>query len=324
MSWNPVLNRVLDIKKRAAAAAGSAGTDLFAYDGSMTSLEYWISLAGSEEDRSLLPFLYLTEYEDLLLIKYANLGDIMTLLRADARKTAGADDSEEEPEISGDKLDAFWDSYDGFFRECRSVVIDIRKDCLVLTPFRTFRNLNEGEETSYENVQKRIENASCVEFSNKLDGSMQTARFYDGRVVMAGSQALDRENSWRLADGWRMLEENDGYTRMLQDHPDHTFIFEYISEKDAHVVKYDKEGLFLIGIRNVLDGTEASYREILAMAERYGIPTTEVFDKTLDEVVAELDTKQSSEAEGFVVNIDGFKVKINTMTMSTCTKYCRN
>ena len=45
-------------------------------------------------------------------------------------------------------------------------------------------------------------------------------------------------------------------------------------------------------------------------ASQYGLPTTEIFDKTLDQVVSELDLRKSSEAEGFVLNVDGFKVKI--------------
>ena len=127
---------------------------------------------------------------------------------------------------------------------------------------------------------------------------------------MAGSQSLDRANSWRLADGYKMLMADDGYSRMLGNNPDITFIFEYISKRDAHVVKYDTEGLYLIGARNVLDGREASYAEVLAYATEYNLPTTEVYDKTLDEVVSELDAKTSDQAEGFVLNIDGFKVKI--------------
>ena len=48
----------------------------------------------------------------------------------------------------------FWDRYDGFYRECRSVVIDIEKECIVLCPFSKFFNINELEETSIENIQK--------------------------------------------------------------------------------------------------------------------------------------------------------------------------
>ena len=288
MSWNPVLNKFIEIKEAAAAT----GHNLWDYDAdSMTCIEYWANLSGRKEYADILSCLAIGEYRDFIQIGYGNYSDVI----------------HGEEDVT---MDSFWDLYDGFFRECRAVVINIKRDELVLTPFRKFRNLNEGEETSYENVRRRIESARCVEFSNKLDGSMQAARFYRGEIVMVGSQSLDRANSWRLADGYRMLMADEGYSRMLRDNPDITFIFEYISKRDAHVVKYDTEGLYLIGARNVLDGREASYAEVLAYATEYNLPTTEVYDKTLDEVVSELDAKTSDQAEGFVLNIDGFKVKI--------------
>ena len=247
-SWNIALNTFLEIKNKAAAT----GQDLWNYNRHIeTCLSYWARLTGEDVYTEMLSNLELIEFENLLLLKYANITEAV---------------------LDGELVspDAFWDLYDGLYRECRSVVIDIVRDCLVLTPFRKFRNINESEETSYENIRDRISRASCVEISDKLDGSMQSARFYHEKVVMAGSQSLDPEFSWRLKDGYRMLGSLPGYERMLRDNPDLTFIFEY----------------------------------------RYEIPTTKLFDKTLDEVMGELDSRPAAEAEGFVLNIDGFKVKI--------------
>lgn len=288
MSWNAVMNMFVKIK----GAANASGLDLWSYEKSKeTCIDYWLRMLGNAEFTEIFKNLQCNEHGDLLLVRYGNYSSVF--------------DGEAEATFEN-----FWDLYGGFYRECRSVVINIKKDELVLTPFRKFRNLNEGEETSYENVSGRIKEAKCIEFSNKLDGSMQSARYYNGEYIMAGSQSLDRENSWRLADGYRMLHENENYLKMLRENSNMTFIFEYISQKDAHVVKYDTEGLFLIGVRNVETGIESSYKEVLDYAARYGIQSTEVFDKTLDQIMAELDDKKSSEAEGFVVNIDGFKVKI--------------
>lgn len=288
MSWNAVLDKYIEIKAKAL----STGEDIWNYDQEKeTCIDYWVRLIGAAEYEELISCLEINEFQNRVLIRYGNYADVLS----------GSDDV---------TMDSFWDRHGGFYRECRSVVIDIKKDCLVLTPFRKFRNINEGEETSFENLQKRIKEASCVEFSDKLDGSMQSARYYNGEYVMAGSQSLDRNNSWRLADGYRMLMNEIGYQQMLKENEDKTFIFEYISERDAHVVKYEEEGLFLIGVRDVNSGEEASYREVLEYAAKYGVCATKVFDKTLEEVMQELDNKDSSEAEGFVVNIDGFKVKI--------------
>lgn len=178
--------------------------------------------------------------------------------------------------------------------------------------FRKFFNLNELEETNEENINKRIENASLIEFSNKLDGSMQTATWYNNQIVMAGSQAINPEKSWRLQDGYRMIQALPGYEQMLKMHPNFTFIFEYISLQDAHVVKYKKEqeGLYLIGIRDNLTGHGLSYHKVIDIANHFNIPTTVLFDKTLGQILNELDDKNSEEAEGFVINIDGYKVKV--------------
>lgn len=292
MSWNPVLNKFIEIKQ---AFIKKYGKDiLFDYNPDEEScLEYWVRKLNNKDYMELIKLLQLVEYEDFLLIRYANFTSLFN---------EGVDRT----------FDDFWKVYDGFYMECRSVALNIKKDELVLTPFRKFRNLNECEENSLENIREMIKNAQSVEISNKLDGSMQSARYYNGQIIMSGSQSLNPDNSWRLKDGYRMLKENSAYSRMLKDFPNYTFIFEYISLKDAHVVKYKKEqeGLYLIGIRDTNTGYEHSYANILRIASKYNIPTTEVFNTTLDEIVNNLDKKKSDEAEGFVLNIDGYKVKI--------------
>ena len=292
MYWNPVLNKFIEIKW--AFLRAFSRDELYDYDKSkQTCLEYWVEKLDSPEYTELIKPLQLIEHNGLLLIRYGNYADVF----------GGEDDV---------TPDEFWDKYDGFYLECRSVVIDVHENRLVVTPFKKFRNLNECEETSIENISKRIKDAKCVEFSDKLDGSMQAVRYYNDNIVMCGSTSLNPETSWRLKDGYHMLFRRAGYIDLIMDNPLLTFIFEYISMKDAHVVVYSKEqeGLYLIGIRNSVTGEEYSYKEVNRFANKYSIPTTRVFDKTLDDVIKELDDKKSNEAEGFVVNIDGYKVKI--------------
>lgn len=302
MSWNPILNKFLEIKYEFKRRLGYI--TYFYKDGytdeSETCLERWVSeLNGIEpfnqyqEYEDLISCLELNQYKNMLLIRYGRYSNIY----------------DGEIENSGEDL---WDRYNGFYRECRSVVIDVENDCLVLTPFKKFFNINELEETSLENIQRRVSNAKTIEFSDKLDGSMQSARWYNDQIVMAGSQAINLENSWRLQDGYRMINENPRYREMLMKYPECTFIFEYISMRDAHVVKYTKEqeGLYLIGIRRVDDGEEYDYRTVLVFAKAFNIPTTKLFNKTIEQVMSELDDKSSDEAEGFVINIDGYKVKV--------------
>lgn len=302
MSWNPVLNNFIEIKNEYKKRLGYITyyyTEGYT-DKTQTCLERWV-----EELNGIEPFNQYPEYTDLLSCLELNQHNNYLLLRYGRYSNI----YDGEVENSGEDL---WERYDGFYRECRSIVIDVVNDCIVLCPFRKFFNINELEETSLENIQKRIENAHTVEFSNKLDGSMQSATWYNGEIIMAGSQAINPENSWRLQDGYKMIKSNPNYSLMLHACPNYTFIFEYISLKDAHVVRYTKEqeGLYLIGIRCNITGIEFSYKDVLMMANLYNVPTTEVFDKTLDVVMNELDDKMSDEAEGFVINIDGYKVKV--------------
>lgn len=302
MNWNPVLNKFIEIKNEYKKRLGYV--TYFYKDGcqdeSETCLERWVSeLNGIEpfysykEYEDILSCLELNQYNNMLLIRYGRYSNIY----------------DGEVESSGEDL---WERYDGFYRECRSVVIDVENDCLILCPFKKFFNINEMEETSIENIQKTIENASVIEFSDKLDGSMQSARWYNNEIIMAGSRAINPNNSWRLTDGYAMMNSLPGYKEMLIKYPEFTFIFEYISLKDAHVVKYTKqqEGLYLIGIRDTRSGEELPYDEVIEFAKVFQIPTTKLFDKTINQVMLELDDKSSDEAEGFVINIDGCRAKV--------------
>lgn len=302
LSWNPVLNKFIEIKNEYKKRFGYI---TYYYkegytDESETCLERWVSRLNGIE-----PFNQYKEYEDLLSVLELNQHENMLLIRYGRYSNI----YDGEVEVSGEDL---WDRHNGFYRECRSVVIDVENDCIILSPFAKFFNINELKETSLENIQRRISNARTIEFSDKLDGSMQSARWYNGKIIMAGSQAITPDNSWRLQDGYRMINGLPGYKEMLMKHPECTFIFEYISMKDAHVVKYTKEqeGLYLIGIRRVDDGEEYNYKTVLDFAKSFNIPTTKLFDKTLEQVMSELDDKSSDEAEGFVINIDGYKVKL--------------
>ena len=288
MGWNPVLEKFVEIKNAYKEKFGHVD-----YHGTVkdtgkeeTCLERWVLALQVSEYIELLSCLELNQYENMLLLRY------------------GDDKEVYKP--------GFWDRFHGFYRECRSLVIDVERDCIILSPFRKFFNINEMEETGLEKIQQRMKAAKNIEFTDKLDGSMQSARWYQGNIVMAGSHEANPKNSWRLSDGYRMIQALPGYEEMLKRHPENTFIFEYISMKDAHVVRYAKEqeGLYLIGIRNTETGEEYDYHRVMEFAREYQLPTTKLFDKTLEQVLSELDDKFSDEAEGFVINIDGYRVKL--------------
>jgi hypothetical protein len=217
----------------------------------------------------------------------------------------------------------YWNSFGGIYRTCRSTVIDLANGETVIKPFDKFFNIGELPETSIETVEGLIANAKEIEISNKLDGSIfcvcnRIKSDYTGSYTETNfctSQSLDPETSWHLAMGIDLYRKDTAVQKMLHDEPFYcTFMFEMLTKEDAHVVYYPSEmyGLHLIGVREP-SGRLLKYSEVLAMAHKYGVKTTEVFDRTFSEVFSSLDDKKSDEAEGFVIRIDDkyFKLKYN-------------
>ena len=275
MSWNPMFDECIKLKKKYIDYFGD-------YVGFKDMIETF-----RQEGISYNPIfneVQINQHEDLVLIRYGlhEMGKGM------------------------------WEDKNSPLREARSLVFNLRTEEMVLTPFRKFFNLNEIWETSTEVVEAKIKYCKLFEVSEKMDGSMQSYRWYNGEIVGSGSMALDTKNSFRLEEGFEMLTEN--HKRMLEDFPTITFIFEYISEKDKHVVPYDyskKKGLYLIGARSVIDGEEYSYNVIKDISSCYGIPCCKTYQyNTLSEVLEHLNKMTVKDGEGFVLNIDGFKLKL--------------
>ena len=300
--WNPVYNFVMQIKREFENKFGAISYEKIerknAWGGkkTLTCVENWAEQLNNEEFIKRLQPLEINQNGTFVLFRYAN--------------HTSSSEGENEVNVFDNE---FWDLYDGFYKECRSVVIDVEREAIVVAPFKKFMNLNQTEKYSLENVTKRIKEATCVEISTKIDGSMQCVNFYEGEYVMTGAQAVDKEYSWRLQDGYNRFMEDENLKRMVRENPNFTFIFEYVALKDAHVVIYTKEqeGLYLIGIRDKITGRQLPYNYIIALGLAYKIKLmTDIHNETLEDVLNNLDTYKSNEAEGVVLYIDGFMVKV--------------
>ena len=297
MSWNPVLNMFIEIKNEFIKECGKDALWQYGREDSFTNcLSYWVWTLGNHGHpkrhyySKMIEPLLLNESMGMLLIKYND-------------------------------LDIDWDAYDGFYRECRSVVIDVLNDCLILTPFRKFFNINEREETQLPIVQEKIENAARVEITDKLDGSLCSARWYKNDLVMSGSQALDTNMSYRLANYYHWMFSHNNAVQMVKDYRDYTFIFEGIFPDDVHVVQYNEQmfGLHLLGMRRVEDGVELPYKDVVEVAEKYDVPHVKIFDMTFEEAYQDAlnDGRKANEGEGYVIDVDGqkYKLKYNDYVM---------
>lgn len=272
-SWNPVLNLICKIKRDYIETFGKLDT----YD-----FETWLDKLNEKEYNDVFECLQINQDEKFLLIRYG----------------------------LAEMQEGMWTNQNSIYRECRSVVINLEKEQLIITPFRKFFNLNEVEENKIEVVSDKITKAKIVEVADKLDGSMHSVRWYNNDIFYTGSMAINKKDSWRLQEGYKMLTDN--HIQMFKENDKLTFTFEYISLKDAHVVMYKKsdEGLYLIGIRDISTGRQFSYGELVEIANKYGIKAVKLESKTLQQMIEEMKLHKSDEKEGWVLNIDGHFIKI--------------
>lgn len=189
------------------------------------------------------------------------------------------------------------------FREGRSLVINIDTDEIVLCPFRKFFNIDEIPETNMSNVIEKIQNSDLVEFSDKLDGSFQQFRWYKNSIVYSGSSALNANLSQQLREGVKIFKSDSNYTELCKNNRDYTFIFECILQSDPHIVNYNGDSLRLIGARNVFNGENLFYKDIINLAEQYKLPHTTMESTTLKKLISQKDKFQSNEKEGWVINV---------------------
>ena len=212
-----------------------------------------------------------------------------------------------------------WTIYDNFLTECRSVILDVKTMTIASLPFAKFRNMNEAEGYMQEEVEARIAKAKNIEFSNKLDGSMiqmkylNDNRFWEG-IIISTSGSINANKAYHLRDVLNYLNEHgEKIAKVVKDYADFTCLFEWIHGiNDPHIVQYDPSewGLHLIGMRNVFTGELKTYREVIEIAQKYDIPCTDIYSETLSTILSTLRNFKSSEKEGYVLNVDGFLVKI--------------
>ena len=105
-TWNPVFNFVMNLKHRYEEQFGTAEYKTYTLnDQKMTCLEYWIHMLHDTAALQRIQYLVLNQNQEFLLVKYAGFNDL----------TSGE---------SAVTLEEFWELYDGFYLECRSVILE--------------------------------------------------------------------------------------------------------------------------------------------------------------------------------------------------------
>lgn len=205
-----------------------------------------------------------------------------------------------------------WNLWGGLLKYARGMVFHRYSGAVVINSYSKFFNLNELEECSEKNIWSKIDRADLVEFSTKFDGSTINGRWFNGKLVLSSSNMLDKHKCVQLNEAYRLVEKKDKKIElMLKENHNLTFIFELISPKDSHIVNYGgANDLILIGVKSTKSDYTFSYGRVAEIAEKYGVSHTYVHSTTFKEVLENRGEKKADEAEGFVANIDGYRVKI--------------
>jgi len=272
--WNRAFNYIIQIKRDYINKFGSLDT---------LSVSEMCKQLNTKEYDNFLHCVVITNYKSYNLFKYSL--------------------------ILGGDIDLYENPM-SIYREMRGFVIDIEKEQIVLAPFAKFFNINEIEETNISIVENQIKNSRIFEIANKMDGSMLSARYYDNEYILGTGSLHLNHNNPRLDECYDWFTKN--YREMAYENSDLTFMFEYISLQDKHIVEYSEQeqGLYLIGARNVTNGYTLTYAEVLALAKQYNVLFTTIENETLGSLIDKLDSYKSTEKEGWVIRVDNFMYKV--------------
>ena len=182
-------------------------------------------------------------------------------------------------------------------RECRGIILD-EEDAwrVVAWPFKKFFNYGESHAPSIDWATARVQ--------EKLDGSMMSMYFWDGRWHVSSSGVPDASGTiagthMTFADLFWKTFIKKGFKDPERACYGSTYIFELTSPYNRVVVSHPEPDLHLIGIRNIWSGSECGIRYSTAYN-----PVSEFSLTALDDVLATFQTMDPLKQEGYVI-VDG-------------------
>jgi T4 RnlA family RNA ligase len=154
-------------------------------------------------------------------------------------------------------------------RECRGIVFRENDGKLLVRRFHKFFNLNERPESSIEviNFNRPF---MCLE---KVDGSLFSPIEYQGRIKFVSQLGFTQHGE--LVDNYVNsvvnIHKYDEFCKYCIEN-DMTPCFEYVSEQNRVVIKYEKSELILLAVRKNESGEYISYDQCKQWAKEHKIP----------------------------------------------------
>lgn len=173
-----------------------------------------------------------------------------------------------------------------FARECRGLKFDAKGN-LIGRPFHKFFNLNEVDETKFEN-----QDWSNFVVMNKWDGSMIHPALVNGELVFMTRKGVT-DVALKAMKECEGKYDKDKMVHLLKE--GFTPIYEYVSPNNKIVLHYPEAGLINLNLRHMEEGyyQPAGSIDDPFLNEKHGI----------DELLAKV--KTASDIEGVVIHFYG-------------------
>ncbi len=189
--------------------------------------------------------------------------------------------------------------------QCRGVVIDLQTERCLVTPYEKFFRLDERD--GWRRADLRGETPD--EIVEKVDGSLVSLFRHEGRLRFASKGSFDSE-AVRAAE---RLASRYPLERLELDRASHIFEVVYGQSRFPRgftSVRYEHEALYLTGIRDRVTGEMSSYARVRERAAALGLRYPRRFDGSFDAAVAWCESPGWVNAEGWVANFKGRRVKL--------------
>lgn len=214
----------------------------------------------------------------------------------------------------------------------RGITFDKTTGEIVARPFKKF--FNHTELMTVDGVLTTLGEKLKPEYRPNLIGKFRSMNKLDGSLgITFWDKYSDKKNKWRVKTGgsftadqsvWAQewLYQNVDCTEM---NPRYTYLFEIIYNGDRHVVKYDFEGMALLGVISNETGEEVSLEELIKIAKQLNVRMSEIveFDNFND--MMKVVSQYPKELEGVVVTFDnGYKCKLKGIEYCELFKVMNN
>ena len=167
-----------------------------------------------------------------------------------------------------------------------------------------FFNLNQVDETQYSNVKNR----KVKSVYSKEDGSVGSfIKLPNGKVIAKSKMSFESDQALGMMSIYESNKKINDFVNWSLDN-DLVAVFEYVAPHNRIVLRYTKEELILLRLR---DNNTGDYLNLEDYKDVIGeIKTAVKYNYTLDELVEMC--KSVEDMEGWVVDLDGLFVKMKT------------